>query len=159
MHHHWNSVSGTGRCLRLDLAARCASVGTYLERRAIKGPFFQSHLSTVSEQHSCHGHCLLTFTLRGSCSAVKPRQCYQSVPIEVADQNRKNGVTKCARARITFIRRDAPRSVQRQTPKPRPSHQPNAKSPPARLHGASKIKKKPKPVTGGRWLEGRGARG
>lgn len=103
MHHHWNSVSGTGRCLRLDLAARCASVGTYLERRAIKGPFFQSHLSTVSEQHSCHGHCLLTFTLRGSCSAVKPRQCYQSVPIEVADQNRKNGVTKCARARAYYL--------------------------------------------------------
>lgn len=45
---------------------------------------------------------------------------------------------KCPCARFTFVCRDAPRSKHCQTPNPRPCHQPNATTPPARLHGASK---------------------
>lgn len=55
---------------------------------------------------------------------------------------------KCLHARsfiylsiFTFVRGDAPRSRQCQTPNPRPCHQPNATTPPARLHGASKKQK------------------
>lgn len=64
-------------------------------------------------------------------------QC-QLKPSRVGYQTAVSLTHMCICACFTFICGDAPRSEQCQTPNPRPCHQPNATTPPARLHGASK---------------------
>lgn len=149
----------------------CASVGAtrlviWRDAHAlIKGPSYSlgTHCGLHFRWHSCHEIRISARTnFRNIVGKLLARSGVPetdfSLPGHSGTLKSRNhtAVSPSVCAGFTFICGDAPRTEQRQTPNTRPRHQPNATTPPARLHGASKKKSTKKRHTTGK--RGRGGR-